>query len=383
MYYRTVDEVLESWEPHGVVHDNESQVDDEDSFCDNNVSVGGDIDDHASLGGGSLSSIDTSSRQSQDNAGITYQRVLAECTELVRVVSGNQGYLRSVSDFVRAAVQRAREGLSLEFYFGSSFSGTDVVNNASDSQYVLRGRVGHVPNARHKQRLKSRYEIGRGSGKSDATPRRTNINHASNDASHITRRPKTKTCRICREPGHQRKRCPRILCWESQPIEGDEQRELFLSNLKSRNYFFLEEAGENYSKEVSNEFPKSLSGIVLHRKVVVRQGESSEVAVACTILKDRCEPHEQYKEYPFSLSAVTLFIVRNKSKIVISRLKPSGSTSEDGWNDFGFCSQNAVQAAMMLRNQLSQLSQLSHSRPTENEVNEFQDNVGHEEAEWL
>jgi hypothetical protein len=132
--------------------------------------------------------------------------------------------------------------------------------------------------------------------------------------------------------------------------------------LKSKNYFVLETAPDGCDKPVCRAFPKTgVSGLVLHRKVMVNDGDCSETCVSCTLLMEKGEPHGLHQEFPFTTDLVASFPLKDAAKTVISRLTMAGNS--DGWQDFGLQTPtNANMMTMLFQFSQQLLQQPLHSQ---------------------
>jgi hypothetical protein len=149
-------------------------------------------------------------------------------------------------------------------------------------------RIRTIPNARNKKRFRSRHEKRHIIKRRSNGTTTTSLMGASNDDDHVLRNVKKKSCGYCREPGHQKKRCPKVTCWVDPPVLGAEARSRLASNLKSKTYIVLKTAPDGCDKPVCRDFPKAgVSGLVLHRKIMVNDGDRSETCVSCTLLMEK------------------------------------------------------------------------------------------------
>jgi hypothetical protein len=99
----------------------------------------------------------------------------------------------------------------------------------------------------------------------------------------------------------------------------------------------------------------AVSGLVLHRKIMVNDGDRSKTCVSCTLLMEKGDPHGLHQEFPFATDRVASFPLKHAAKTVISCLTVAGTL--DGWQDFGLQTPTNVNMMTMPSHFLQQLSQ--------------------------
>ena len=135
------------------------------------------------------------------------------------------------------------------------------------------------------------------------------------------------------------------------------QNELCLS-VKQTNHYRCGYAPLNYPKPICTEFPRSkLTGMVLHRKLMVPEGSNTRLFITCTILTERGEIHATYKEFPFPIDLVVSQIIKFSNKIVIEKIPLA--QSGNGLESFGLPTTDSIQRTLHMSQHLSQLSQIS------------------------
>jgi hypothetical protein len=279
---------------------------------------------------------------------LSYQMLLLQCESLLRLVQRDQKDMWEVHDFIRMHILRKRKGLSL------MPSTVASERNGVSEDGPLPGRLHSAPNARNTRRLISRHEL-----RSGVNRRHIPVNRGSggNDTDHCVQNTKSKKCSFCRSYGHQKKRCPKITCWEAG-ILADDARNSFIRTLNAAHHFVVEEVPEGYLKCVARGgFPRrGVSGLVLHNKIRVPTGSSVDICVSTTLLMELGEPHEQYQEWPFPLDDLAAFIIQAKGRIVINKMKVAAG---QGWQQFGLPPSQPSQLAFSQQSQSEYSQQLS------------------------
>jgi hypothetical protein len=238
-------------------------------------------------------------------------------------------------------VERVRQGHSIEMTFVEH-----TVLKPMPEDVLPVGRVGKIPNVNNMKRLRSRHEISAGHRKK-ARP--------SNDGEHAQNNVKTKTCTFCRQPGHKIGRCSKITIF-GQPVCGEDDRSSLVSNLGKSNYYVVARAPEGDLRVAVDTLPPKMKGIVIHAK---EQRITGEIFYRTTALMQTGDPHHIYERYPFSNAAVTRFIIRNKTSIVICLLR----LADDGYQSFGF---PPLPSSTQQRSMFPTLSQGSYHVPVMN-----------------
>ena len=85
---------------------------------------------------------------------ISYQTELGRCEILLKLISHDKQKLFSFHNTLTETLERARNNVSINTYFGS-----DVPMKSYDPNNILPGTLGNIPNARNKKRLQSRTEF--------------------------------------------------------------------------------------------------------------------------------------------------------------------------------------------------------------------------------
>ena len=277
-----------------------------------------DLEDESDEDAGFLRAIGIEDRKMAALDTVTYQSLTEKMQELARLVQRDKGMLDLVESSIVSMIERVRNKKSIRFeYVEDTRLENDDVNN------VNVGRVGFVPNPSNMNRLRSRHEISASYRTQRKRPR------PSNDEEYAQNNVKTKSCRFCRQSGHTINHCPKILCYGEAPLKTQTSRSNFVSNLNQPGYFSVTITQNNEKREIADNFPPRTKGIVVHFKSTKLDGE---IYFATTVLDDFGNPHHIYNKYPFLKGAITKFICRSQSSIVISLLKPK----EDGYESFGF-----------------------------------------------
>jgi hypothetical protein len=107
------------------------------------------------------------------------------------LVASDQRRLYDVSRFVSSSIERAKSDLPLSFTFSltvacdPSSNGTGQQHVGNDSNNVLPGRLGTIPNARNMKRLRSRHEKRRIIKCRTNGTTTTSLMGTSNDDDHV------------------------------------------------------------------------------------------------------------------------------------------------------------------------------------------------------
>ena len=274
----------------------------------------------------------------------SYSEVLGECENLVKLCLRDKDLLCSVMDTILTLQTRIRNGLSVQVSFQNRTASVDLEGSVgpvrTDDSIIAPGKVGAVnPAARATKRLAGRYETrnnyrrGKTVRSASSTSRRTSTLTMSNDQQYVNSRQATKLCSVCRGAGHQKKRCPRLTIWGSNPIDNRHDRDDLVKKLCTPGCW-ANEADPDETRPPAISVPKDCLGLILHRKLGTEK-------IECTILNKDGIPNEEYENYPFILSNVVAWISGSANRTVISLLGRTGSSSatasnaHDGWHDVG------------------------------------------------
>ena len=241
----------------------------------------------------------------------TYQSVLLQCENLLRLIQRNKSKMIDFSENIATCVVRARKNLPIKVSFDTS-----NVDINDDNQIIERGRLNVAPNAANMKRFKSRHE--KRLACAIASKR------SSNDDEYCISNTKRRTCSLCGGKGHKKNTCPKVINWGGEQLISKESRSWFGNSLLRNDIFRVTTIFGGYSKTIANEFPLRMKGIVLHGLYCNGMCRFVE----CTLLMEGLESHPIYQLYPFSVNSIKDHLIRcGMTHVIISLLEKTATSS--------------------------------------------------------
>jgi hypothetical protein len=309
--------------------------DDDDSFCNDDDGTAqldndddGNVDDlvNSDSEDVTLSSLHPATAVPK----LSYQYVAEKATNLVRLAQSDPAKLGSICQLFEQLSERLQNGQSIE---ACAFDFALPVDRENNDNRPVRGTLRVTPNAANHRRFLSKHEKRKNIIAKSALSERS-VHGLSNDFNHLgPPKARSKSCTLCRCPGHQRGSCPKILIFKSPPLEmgkGKQSRLDLSSGLLNRDRYKNEHRDPKADVRVISEtIPNKMTGVVLHGPYFQKTG-SSKLCVECTILVGFGEVHSTFKNYLFTVETIAAYINRSKSNVIISELEagiPEGMES--------------------------------------------------------
>jgi hypothetical protein len=262
---------------------------------------------------------------------LTYQFVAEKATNLVRLVQTDPSKLASLCQLFDQLNQRVKNGLSID---GTSFDLSLPTGTTNFGSLPVMGTLKAAPNVVHHRRMQSRWERRGGHIAKNC--------RTSKDVDHLApAKTRTKTCTICKCGGHQRRSCPKILCFRSPPFEmgKDNQTRLELSSGLTNlgRYKNDRRDPEKDKRVVSLTTPKSMTGVVIHHRLFVKY-PSSKLCVECSILGELGDLHPTFTHSLFTVESIAAYVNRSKSQVIVCELEAG---IPEGLESMGFPMSNS------------------------------------------
>ncbi len=308
---------------------------------------------------------------------LTYQFVAEKATNLVRLAQTDQVRLGSLCNLLEQLSSRIRNGHSIEVL---SFDAALPLPQESLGATPVLGTLKSAPNTYNQRRRISRHENRRNYANKRKNPLLSLVGQ-SNDLAHVPPpRPNTKTCSICKCPGHQRGSCPKIHQFKTKPLDMGKdlksRRELSsaLSKVSRYRTGFLSEEDK---RVVSDSLPTRMLGIVIHQRFYLNR-ETTKMCLECTCLDHIGDRHSTFQNYLFEVEIVASYVHRSKTNVVVCELEDA---CIEGYESFGFPTQETIQRRSGLRTQqtiqhLSQTSQMGYGRLPLSQPTGYQNGYG-------
>ena len=285
--------------------DNRASLDMEETDYTNNMNNDIDPDDQnvdllsvsKNSNSGSLSgdSDIEADEKSKTHNKITFQEVMTQCENYIRLINGNQEYMQNMLTTLKELTWRAQNGYRTNITFGSIIKETEQ-NPNSAAKAVLRP-------SRSKKRLKSRHELCN-------IPKR--IRH-SNDDNFVTFNRKTKTCSFCLQNGHQRQNCRTKLSYGVEVAQNATHKMEYTKLLKLANHFVVSHRHESRAT-IKMSVPKSSKGIIIHEKLLNN-------ALSISLIQRDGKLNDKYKRFPWDMDFVASYITGGVKRTIISNLE--------------------------------------------------------------
>jgi len=185
----------------------------------------------------------------------------------------------------------------------------------------------------HRKRSSAESGGGGGSGRTTKSIRRISLesdrHHAGGKQRHYG-----KSCSLCKETGHQIGTCPKITKYGVVPVSNqrDISKELRSSLVTSLNqkesYVSLVRAGEHAALTVYDSLPANhVKGLVMHQRLIksfsgslLQSNRPGNYCFLCTVLGSKGDPHVRYEKCLFELVAVTKYILKSNSQILLNQM---------------------------------------------------------------
>jgi hypothetical protein len=144
-----------------------------------------------------------------------------------------------------------------------------------------------------------------------------------------------QACSICKVVGHQRPTCHKFKEWRQPELDfGNDKtcslRLQFSHNLRNGNTFIVEEV---YPLDAASNPPRintpirGVKGIVIHKKL--SNQETGSIFFQCTMLNTTGDPLPHWVDIRFTVDAVTQFINKSRSSIVINDMELRPDITEE------------------------------------------------------
>jgi hypothetical protein len=246
---------------------------------------------------------------------LTYQYVAEKATNLVRLAQSDPSKLASLCLHLEQLNRRLQNGQSIA---ECSFDLSLPVVAGNNASLPVMGTLKSSNNAVRHRRLQSRFEL-----------RNSHIakkSHSSKDVDHLPpARTRTKACTLCKCGGHQRRSCPKILCFKSAPFEmgKDNQRRLELSSGLTNMGRFKNDRRDPVTDQrvVSLTTPGRMTGVVIHQRLFVNYPSSSKLCVECSILVELGDLHPTFTNSLFSVESIAAYVNRSKTQVIVCELE--------------------------------------------------------------
>ena len=283
----------------------------------------------------------------------TFSELQEKCSNLIRLLQGSTklNYLSYIVDVIS---DRAQHG----FDFSVTFDFNNKENNHPDSNCrPILGKIVANKTASKSKRLKSMQERIR--DRSSKRPKSITQTFINNDSQHITAGHTTRrSCSICQGSGHRRDTCPKIYCFGVPPLPFNDKhsRNQLISDLQSIDTFPCYVRDEKDERSISKSAPKFSNGVVIHNRYFSNRNMShfsiTNICLECTILSSRgAIPMPMFQKALFDTSAITTWISRSTSNVIVNLLKRNNIDSLLSQQRFGMS-----QEVAMVASQLSQRS---------------------------
>jgi hypothetical protein len=335
-----------------------SLVDDEitsfgDTFGDESPDL--DIDDSEEL---TLSQL--AGNVNPKEATLTYQYVAEKATNLVRLAQSDQAQLGSLCNLLDQLASRLRNGNSIAV---QAFDTVMPAGKENPGAMPLLGTLKATPNTYTQKRKISRHEYRRALVAKRRNPLLSLVGNKSNDLTHCPPpRTKTKTCSICKCPGHQRGSCPKIHMFKKPPLDMGKdihsRQDLSSALATYGRYKTLYRSTED-RREISLTLPQHILGVVIHQRFFVTPN-TRKMCLECTCLGPTADPHLTFQNYLFTVESMAAYVGKSKSNVVVCELEDDVT---EGYEQFGFPSlsqqsqQNFQPGFLSLSQQAQQISQ--------------------------
>ena len=303
-------------------------IDDGNSFGDENVNLDDDDSNDEETTLSNLVSV------SPVTGALSYQFVAEKATNLVRLAQSNPQKLGSLCELFDQLTLRLQHGHSIMAVSFDTAMPTGTLEHNPSSRPVL-GTLQAAPNVYNQRRKRSRHENWRSHASQSRSPLLSLLGE-SNDLAHLPPpRPKTKTCTVCRCPGHQRGSCPKIHKFKQPPFEMGKElqsRHDLSTDLSNRTRYNTYQRPPGDVRVVSISVPTRMIGLVIHQRYFVH-GNSTKMCLECTILGSTGDPHETFQKYLFSVEVISSYVTRSKSNVLICELEDDCT---QGYESFGY-----------------------------------------------
>lgn len=332
-------------------------------------------------------------------ATVDYKSVSDKAGLLVRFAASNDTKLIQLAKLFDVVWHRLRNGQSIEAHFDLSLPVDARGQGTSDNP--VRGTMQTAPNATNQKRKKSRLEHNRSkhakkqrAGASGTVPstssalppsndleyavraggveesnvsvdltapgRRATVRLLNNDDNHATGKTKRKgkSCGVCREPGHKRDSCEKILRFKTKPLEFGKTARRFTRNklcgdLHRVGRFKVEKRMTDDLRSISISIPSGTKGIVIHRRLC-EVNDISATCLECTLLYKDADMNPLFTNYLFSTDCVTTYIGGTKENIVINELEDA--VFDHGMESVGFPTMQQLSQQLTQQQTMSQQS---------------------------
>ena len=302
---------LEEYNPYGV---NEDFGEDRSMFGDDQSSIQ------------SLDSCTTKSNFKK-LSGINFRTVSQKADTLIRFVQSDRTYLTDVSVLLDTLLERAWNKSSLRAHFDLG----SMESSAARQNQPVHAIATSMKDPSKQKRKQSWYEIQNSRKKRRNIRVQATMVDLSNDSEFIsTIKTNTKACSICGVSGHQRGKCPKILSY-GQPLDigkDFKSRQNLSLGLQQQKRFLNATRQNEDTRLVSETFPSSAKGVVIHRRLFETDSNSGGMCLEITVLGQFGDPMESFTNQLFSIGSVCRFITKSRSNIVICLLSENLADDE-------------------------------------------------------
>jgi hypothetical protein len=257
---------------------------------------------------------------------IAYKFVAEKATNLVNLAQSDQVILGSLCSLLDQLASRFQNSQSIAAPSGQENPGSVPV----------LGTLKAAPNTYQQRRKMSRHETRRQIVRQKRSSMLSLVGQSNDLECLPERRAKGKTCYIYRCPKHQRGSCPKIHKYKKPPLVINKDmmsRHELSKTLKQVRRYKTEYHPTTNRRKISSTLPKTMAGVVIHRRFFVHPNTTSRMCLECTILDQNGDAHSTFQNFFFIAECISVYVPRSKTNVVICELEDACT---EGYEPFGF-----------------------------------------------